>query len=124
MKSFPEKVSVYKSELIEKPKTGNPNRHHLELYDEDILVAFLSFSYDDKHIWGREIKIESVYRRNGIATEIYNTLEVWSGKPIKFQKTALASDEMRLFVEKYLKTGTVHSNDGNIVVFSTDFSMK
>lgn len=118
--SLPNKIGAYVAELEKKPKKDHPNRHHLRLFDHEQAVAFVNFNFDDEHIWVYDIRIQEDFRRQGIATEIYDFLQSYFGRMIKFQRTAIASPTMRSFFEKYTSSGTIVFDDGNTLILSKE----
>lgn len=88
----------------------------LYLMDGENLVGKFKWRCSEKYVEVIEVFIELEYRRLGIATEIYRTLQRETGKDLKWIRNAFASNSMKLLSEKYIDENKIISDDGNIVI--------
>lgn len=103
--NFPDNIAGYKATFnaIPHPRRLNSNRHSLVLHDGFEKVAEVKWDYDNKCVWVIEIYVEEKYRKQKVATSIYDDLQKITGTPVKWIPNAWASNEMREFAKKYIQ---------------------
>lgn len=86
------------------------------IMDGDYQVGKFKWQYKDKFVEVVEIFIEEKYRRQGIASQVYATLQDQTGRDLKWIRNAFASNSMHSLAKKYAMENTVVFDDGNIFV--------
>ena len=110
---FPETICGYDAKFT---KRSDPeNSYYLYLSDGVAGVAKVNWLYDDQYVRVDLIDVEPGYRRQGIATEVFDRLREITGLPIRLNRDRW-SDQMVDFGEPYMRTRNVINDDGTIAI--------
>jgi GNAT superfamily N-acetyltransferase len=86
------------------------------IMDGNHLVGKFKWQFKDEFVEVVEIFIEENYRRQGIASQVYATLQDQTGRDLKWIRNGFASNSMRSLAKKYAMENSVVFDDGNIFV--------
>lgn len=95
-----------------KPSKKFDDCYELVLSEGDVRVAYAKWFRTSKFVSVIEVEVHQEYRRQGVATSIYNALLAVTKLPLKWQRNAIASDGMRSLIVEFCKSHEVICDDG------------